>query len=201
MTWIFRLDELFDVVTNGFRSNFIAPAPLLAQARDRELDTVDGLEMLVGQAALAYVVAMPLKLVVRGESASCFVEIDFCDPPWAIERHPVEIEEDGLSRLNRLEIRDGVALENARAAEQIKLLRLATGLTVDMQRGVELSRRQIDAVDFPMLLLSRMEREIILDPEATTKLPLGCPAVVGGLRQWRLVVGVGQVKQPVEVRA
>lgn len=28
--------------------------PLLAQARDRELDTVDGLEMLVGQAALAF---------------------------------------------------------------------------------------------------------------------------------------------------
>ena len=28
--------------------------PLLVQARDRELDTVDGLEMLVGQAALAF---------------------------------------------------------------------------------------------------------------------------------------------------
>lgn len=28
--------------------------PLLAQARDRELDTVDGLEMLVGQAAIAF---------------------------------------------------------------------------------------------------------------------------------------------------
>ena len=27
---------------------------LLAQARDRDLDTVDGLEMLVGQAALAF---------------------------------------------------------------------------------------------------------------------------------------------------
>jgi shikimate dehydrogenase len=28
--------------------------PLLAQARDRELDTVDGLDMLIGQAALAF---------------------------------------------------------------------------------------------------------------------------------------------------
>mgnify|MGYP003941433377 CR=1 FL=1 len=28
--------------------------PLLAAARDRELDTVDGLEMLIGQAALAF---------------------------------------------------------------------------------------------------------------------------------------------------
>ena len=74
-------------------------------------------------------------------------------------------------------------------------------LAVVLKCGGELLRIEIHAVDLPELLLSGVESEIIFDAEAATKFPLRRLAVVSGVGQWRLVVGIALVKQAVQVCA
>jgi hypothetical protein len=73
-----------------------------------------------GQATLAHVDAMTFELLFRNERPCRFVQPEFSDSTGAIESYPREIAKERLAGLQRFEICVALALEDARAAEQVE---------------------------------------------------------------------------------
>ena len=113
---------------------------------------------------------MTFHLLVGRQFAAGLVEINLQDSPRTEQTDPRQVELHPLIFLNRFKRCESVVFVNQRSTEQIKGLRIADRFTVLKQRGGEFLLFQIDVVDFPDLLLSDAEAEIIFDPNAASEL-------------------------------